>query len=89
MGLEHLTLSISVATSRQMAGDLPPKALISRQTNESSAKPFLATNISKMSPILVVSAFFLGQSENLGRKCEDLVSNKFHDPIIVFSAEAS
>jgi hypothetical protein len=33
--------------------------------------------------------FSLGQSENFERKREDLVFDKFHEPLIVFSAEAS
>jgi hypothetical protein len=67
-----------------MAGDLPPKALISRQTKESPAKPFVAATICKMFPIVVVSPFLHGQSENFERKCEDLVSNKFDEPLLSF-----
>jgi hypothetical protein len=42
-----------------------------------------------MSPIVVVSAVFLGRSENFEKKRDDLVSNKFHKPLIVITAEAS
>jgi hypothetical protein len=41
-----------------------------------------------MSPNVVISAVFIGQSENFERKCEDLVPNKFHEPLTGISAES-
>jgi hypothetical protein len=78
-----------------MEGDLPPKALISdhpqisRQTNKSPVKPFLAANICEMPQLWWFLLFFLDKVKILKRNVRIWFLYKFHEPLFVISAEAS